>query len=119
MAFTAAGSTAPEAWVRSAAKCTNVGEVVVFAKSPETVGTAITFAMPTVAEHLMISLSYCYQRCAHARQLAIHQHPIPPESLPDGAMFTPSAWRRFRLMREPIQLVLDFDEDRALFVQAE
>ncbi|MGJ7574552.1 hypothetical protein ACSFBX_28730 [Variovorax sp. RB2P76] len=75
--------------------------------------------MHDVADHLMISLSYCYQRCAHARRLAVHQHPIPPDSLPIGSNFTPGAWRRFRLMREPIQLVFDFGTDEVLFMQAD
>lgn len=69
--------------------------------------------MRDVAEHLMISLSYCYQRCAHARRLAVLQRPLPQQM--DQSGFMPGAWRRFRLMRTPIQLAFDFDLGTALF----
>lgn len=66
-------------------------------------------AMQAVAEHLMISLSYAYQRCAHARLLAVHQCALPLSS--PHASFTPGPWRHFKLIRPHLQLPLDFDHD--------
>lgn len=65
--------------------------------------------MHDVAQHLLISLSYCYLRCAHARILAVHQTPLPL-TLKDKK-FVPGAWRKFRLLRAPVQMVLDFEAD--------
>ncbi|RST45401.1 hypothetical protein EJI00_24060 [Variovorax sp. DXTD-1] len=69
--------------------------------------------MRDVADHLMISVSYCYQRCAHARCLAVHQQALP--STANGTTFVPGAWRRFRIWRMPIQLAFDFDKEMDLF----
>lgn len=69
--------------------------------------------MRDVADHLMISVSYCYRRCAHARCLAVHQQALP--SAVSDTTFVPGAWRRFRILRTPVQLAFDFDADMALF----
>lgn len=66
--------------------------------------------MARVAQHLMISLSYCYQRCAHAKELAKFQRCLPAALHPGDEEFVPGPWRRFRLMRKPEQLILDFGE---------
>ncbi|MEI2431420.1 hypothetical protein RDV84_11675 [Lysobacter yananisis] len=64
--------------------------------------------MRHVARHLLISLSYAYRRCAHARQVTARQHalllapPAPASSL--------RAWRRARAARMPRQLEFDFEE---------
>jgi hypothetical protein len=67
--------------------------------------------MVAVADHLMISLSYCYRRCKHARLLAIHQEALPATAMASDPDFVPGAWRRFRLSRTPIPLSFDFDSD--------
>lgn len=69
--------------------------------------------MKEVADHLMISVSYCYRRCAHARCLAVHQQVLP--SAANDTNFVPGAWRRFRILRIPVQLAFDFDADMVLF----
>lgn len=72
--------------------------------------------MAAVASHLMISLSYCYQRCAHARLLAIHQEALPAAAMAKDPSFMPGAWRNYKLFRTPIQLSFDFDADMRLFI---
>ncbi len=64
--------------------------------------------MAAVAEHLLISTSYAYQRCAHARLLATHQRAMPIQSY--GGCSLAGPWRRFRLQRTPLQLAFDFDD---------
>ncbi|MBI3348596.1 MAG: hypothetical protein HY020_15485 [Burkholderiales bacterium] len=71
--------------------------------------------MPRAANHLMISLSYCYRRFARARYAAAHQHDLPPDCLREQAAFVPRPWRRYRLLRAATQLCLDFEEPRILF----
>lgn len=71
--------------------------------------------MAAMADHLMISLSYCYRRCAHARLLAIHQEALPAAAMTTDTDFVPGAWRHFRLLRTPIQLSFDFDLEVHLF----
>jgi hypothetical protein len=73
--------------------------------------------MAALAEHLLISLSYCYRRCAHARTLAVHQQALPSGAMASDPAFIPGAWRRFRLQRPPVQLSFDFDPDAALFAE--
>ncbi len=63
--------------------------------------------MSNVADHLRISLSYAYQRCAQARWLAAHVMHIP---MPAMEHFTPRAWRLFRLRRPHVQLAFNFDD---------
>ena len=71
--------------------------------------------MGALADHLRISLSYCYRRCAHARVWAMHQQALPAAAMIRDPAFIPGAWRRFRLQREPVQLSLDFDWGEGLF----
>jgi len=71
--------------------------------------------MRDVARHLMISLSYCYRRCAEARDLAVAQHDLPAEATSMHDDFVPGPWRRFRVLRDPVQLCFDFDVGAALF----
>lgn len=71
--------------------------------------------MGALADHLRISLSYCYRRCAHARIWAVHQQAFPAAAMRRDPAFMPGAWRRFRLQREPVQLSLDFDWSDGLF----
>ncbi|MFT3816856.1 MAG: hypothetical protein QM750_04370 [Rubrivivax sp.] len=73
--------------------------------------------MPALADHLLISLSYCYRRCAHARTLAVHQQALPPAAMVTDAGFIPGAWRHYRLQRQPVQLSFDFESDVVLFVE--
>ncbi len=74
--------------------------------------------MAAMAEHLRISLSYCYRRCAHARTWAVHQQGLPAAAMASDPAFIPGAWRRFRLRRTPIQLSFDFDWDDSLFAES-
>lgn len=66
--------------------------------------------MKAVADHLRISVSYAYRRCAQARCLAVHLRHI---AIPDKGML-PGPWRRYRLVRQPVQLAFDFDEELPL-----
>jgi hypothetical protein len=67
--------------------------------------------MRAVAEHLLISVSHAYRRCAHARLLAACQVPVP---FAIGETFVPGPWRCFRLRRRQVQLAFDFDEELPL-----
>ena len=73
--------------------------------------------MAEVATHLLISLSYCYRRCAEARYLAAFQQPLPPEALTarGASVSIAGPWRRFRMVRVPVQLCFDFEHDVGLF----
>lgn len=73
--------------------------------------------MAEVAAHLLISVSYCYRRCAQARDLAVFQQPLPRGALAasDDVGSAPGPWRRFRMMRPPVQLCFDFEEGVGLF----
>lgn len=68
--------------------------------------------MRAVADHLLISESYAYRRCAYARLLAAYQKPVPLPMM--GEAFIPGPWRRFRLRRTPTQLAFDFDDELPL-----
>ncbi|MGN6704017.1 MAG: hypothetical protein ACTHKB_13780 [Burkholderiaceae bacterium] len=70
--------------------------------------------MSAVAEHLLISLSYCYARYARVRLCAERQHPIPMHQIGSHRHFVPGAWRSFRLRRTPVQLAFDFDAEQPL-----
>lgn len=76
--------------------------------------------MNAVASHLLISVSYCYRRCAQARDLAVFQQPLPRGALAasDDEAPTPGPWRRFRMVRTPVQLCFDFEEGVGLFAEA-
>lgn len=72
--------------------------------------------MEALADHLLISLSYCYRRCAHARVLAVNQQPIPSAAMREDSGFVPGAWRSFRLHCHAAggclgQLSLQFEAD--------
>jgi hypothetical protein len=71
--------------------------------------------MRDVAHHLMISVSYCYKRCADARILAMHQECLPAPATPQDTSFVPGPWRPYRILRAPRQLCLDFGEHEPLF----
>lgn len=73
--------------------------------------------MPALADYLLISLSYCYRRCGHARTLAVHQQALPSAAMVTDPGFVPGAWRRYRLQRQPVQLSFDFESDAVLFVE--
>ncbi len=62
--------------------------------------------MRAVANHLLISESYAYRRCAHARFLVVCQKPVPLPMMEKN--FIPGPWRRFRLQRTPTQLEFNF-----------
>lgn len=66
--------------------------------------------MDAVADHLRISVSYAYRRCAQARCLAAHLQHISVL----GTDVLPGPWRPYRLVRQPIQLTLDFNEELPL-----
>lgn len=76
--------------------------------------------MVEVAAHLLISVSYCYRRCAEARHLAVFQRPLPPGVLNkgDAAASITGPWRSFRITRMPVQLCFDFESGSSLFVGA-
>ncbi len=65
--------------------------------------------MSAVADHLLISRSYAYRRCAQARWLATRLSHIPVPT--DSGPHVPGPWRNFRLCRAPVQLAFDFDEE--------
>lgn len=67
--------------------------------------------MSAVADHLRVSRSYAYRRCARARWLAIHARHIP---IPVSEKFIPGPWRSFRLRRPQVQLALEFDDESLL-----
>jgi hypothetical protein len=74
----------------------------------------LDYDMRSVANHLLISLSYCYQRFAHARKLAHAQLVLPPTLSDPNGRFMPKPWRKERVFRVPEQLMFDFDEGLAL-----
>jgi hypothetical protein len=68
--------------------------------------------MRVIADHLLISKSYAYRRCAHARWLVARQKSVPLSMMEEA--FIPGPWRRFRLWRAPTQLAFDFDNELPL-----
>lgn len=66
--------------------------------------------MKAVADHLLISESWAYRRCARARVLAVHQQPVPAPMM--AGDFLPGPWRAFQIRRpwRGEQLAFDFDE---------
>jgi hypothetical protein len=70
--------------------------------------------VPRVANLLLISISHCYKCFAKARRHAQHQHPLvmPWE---ENQHLVPRAWRRFRSLREPVQLTFDFINEPTLW----
>lgn len=67
--------------------------------------------MSAVADHLHISLSYAYHRCAHARWQATQATHIPISTV-EHLMLGP--WRSFRLRRPHVQLGFDFDDELSI-----
>lgn len=53
--------------------------------------------MKLVADHLLISLSYCYYRLREARTIAITQYDLPDTVGKLDDAFVPGPWRSFRL----------------------
>lgn len=72
--------------------------------------------MDDVASHLLISLSWCYRRCARARSFAERQQQLPTPAAPRNDAFFPETWRRFRQLRSPVQLPLNFSASLGLDV---
>lgn len=70
------------------------------------------YRMMAVSNHLLLSISYTYKRVADATVLAKFQQPM---ALPlPGPNFVPGPWRRFKLMRLPVQLTLDLEDQTVL-----
>jgi len=68
-----------------------------------------------VADHLLITVSQTQAHLRYAGLLARHQEPL---SLPmPSKAFVPGPWRKFRLMRIPEQLRLDFEDQEGLNFQ--
>lgn len=65
--------------------------------------------MSAVADHLLISRSYAYRRCAQARWLATYLAHIPVPVTNGHHVLGP--WRNFRLRRLAVQLAFDFDDE--------
>ena len=64
--------------------------------------------MHSVADHLLISLSYAYRCYARARWFAVRQMPL---TLPMAdADFMLGPWRRARAIRAPVQFAFDFED---------
>lgn len=66
--------------------------------------------MAAVSDHLRISTSYAYRRCAQARCVVAQSQHIP---VPDVEAL-PGPWRRYRWVRQPTQLAFDFDDELPL-----
>lgn len=65
--------------------------------------------MSAVADHLLISTSYAYRRCAQAQWLATHMAHIP---IPvTKKRLIPGPWRSYRLRRSSVQLAFDFEDE--------
>jgi len=71
------------------------------------------YQMGLVAESLYLSISYTYQRFAHARMLATSQQPLKLSA--PAADFSPGPWRKYKLRRPPVQLSLDFQDEAQIF----
>lgn len=65
-------------------------------------------SMPAIADHLRVSRSHAYRRCAQAMQYTTLMSHIPIPLSHDR--FIPGPWRRFKFFRQPVQLALNFDE---------
>lgn len=64
--------------------------------------------MKAVADHLMISLSYCYYRFNEALVMVKRQCALPDTIGRSDGNFVPGPWRSFRLARPAVQLEFDF-----------
>lgn len=65
--------------------------------------------MRDIANHLLISLSYCYYRLNEARELAERQYALPDTLEQVEPDFTPGPWRSYQLYRPWVQLELDLE----------
>ncbi|NYT66836.1 hypothetical protein H0A58_12790 [Alcaligenaceae bacterium] len=63
--------------------------------------------MKDVANHLMISLSYCYYRFNEALEMVSKQQSFPDTAGRPVSSFVPGPWRSFRLRRPWVQMELD------------
>lgn len=63
--------------------------------------------MRGVANHLLISLSYCYYRFNEAREMETRQCALPSAAGQSVSDFIPGPWRSFRLVRPWVQMELD------------
>ena len=70
------------------------------------------YRLETVADHLLISVSRTRSHLRYAGVLARHQEPLRMP-LPSKT-FIPGPWRRFRLMRDQVQLALDLGEQQLI-----
>lgn len=71
-------------------------------------------SMRSVANYLLISKSYAYQRCARARLHVISQQQAPLAGPGVSGHALPRPWRRSRLIRVPDQLAFPFDAELPL-----
>lgn len=69
--------------------------------------------MRDVAEHLLISRSYAYRRCAQARLSVTRQRSLALRMCQEK--FLPGPWRRFKLRRNASQLSFNFFAVQALW----
>ena len=63
--------------------------------------------MREVAQHLLISPSYCYFRYNEALAMVQRQLPLPAAGLATVSANTPRSWRAFRVARRWVQMELD------------
>jgi len=63
--------------------------------------------MREVAQHLLISPSYCYFRYNEALAMVQRQLPLPGAGLATDSAKNPKSWRAFRQMRRWAQTELD------------
>lgn len=64
--------------------------------------------MREVAQHLLISRSYCYFRYNEALAMVQQQLPLPGAGLATDSAKCPKPWRAFRQVRRWVQMELDF-----------
>ncbi len=63
--------------------------------------------MREVAQHLLISRSYCYFRYNEALAMVQQQLPLPGAGLATDSAKNPKSWRAFRQVRRWVQMELD------------
>jgi len=74
--------------------------------------------MKEVADHLLISSSYCYFRYNEALAMVQRQLPLPAEGLISDSAGGPKPWRPFRAVRLWVQVEFDFHPTIELSIQA-
>ncbi len=75
--------------------------------------------MREVAQHLLISPSYCYFRYNEALAMVQRQLPLPAAGLTTDSAKDPKSWRAFRQVRRWAQMELDFDHTLPLVLLLE